>query len=60
MTQFIVYKGPDRVGLAFVVFHENHLGTPVLIGDDGTELQPDWYQLVATEQHLVVVNETIQ
>lgn len=60
MTEFIVYKGSERVGLAFVVYHEHTMGQPVLIADAGGELEPDWYQMVATEQHLVVVNETIQ
>lgn len=60
MTTFLVFKDNERVGIGYAIWYDGRMGEPTLIGDDGTELNPDWYQILPTEQRLVVLTETIQ
>jgi outer membrane protein assembly factor BamB len=60
MTKLLVYEGEALVGNGWVIFHNGRNSAPTLISLNGKPLEVGWYNLVAIEQQLVVINKTVQ
>lgn len=60
ITIFHVYLWSDRVGRGYLIYYNGRTLEPVISTDNGQELPENMYNLVPTEQRIVVVNERKQ
>lgn len=59
LTTLVVYKNQVQIGTGWVVWHEGKNHRPNLMTNEGAPLDEGWFDLVAIEQHLVVINRSI-